>query len=356
MLPIKIYYRYKAVHPFLQALGIINKVYTLIFVFNIKVVSYLYWCFMGVKKIRLETESPAEKLIPKAGRYVGAHVSGAGGLYNSFAYSQKIGGRAMALFLKNQRKWEAPKLSQKDIEVFVTTQKLHNFDSEKILPHGSYLINLGNPDEEKRKKSYISFIDDLKRCDELGIVLYNLHPGSTVGLCSVKDSIKYISNAINEAHKEVKNVCVVLETMAGQGNTVGSKFEELKEIIELVFEKSRVGVCIDTCHIFAAGYDIRTKDSYKKTMQQFDSIVGFKFLRGVHLNDSKADLGSGKDRHENIGKGKIGLDAFKNLMNDDRFKNIPLILETPVAAGEDEHNIYSKEIELLYSLVENQDN
>lgn len=284
-------------------------------------------------------------------RYVGAHVSAAGGAWNAFSNTLNIGGTAMALFLKNQRKWDSVPFKDEDIKKFKDLREHYGFDSSKILPHGSYLINLGNPDEAKRVKSYESFVDDVKRCHALGIGLYNLHPGSTVGNCSISKSVELVAESINRVHQEVEDVCIVLETMAGQGNSIGNKFEDLQQIISLVIDKERIGVCIDTCHIFAAGYDIRTRDSYLETMDKFDKAVGFKYLKGLHLNDSKADLGSGVDRHENLGQGKIGLNAFRFLMNDDRFKNIPMILETPAKNGL-EVETYSKEIKLLYSLLD----
>lgn len=284
---------------------------------------------------------------------VGAHISAAGGVFNSFANNSAVSGKAFACFLKSQRKWASPPLTDSDVSKFNEKALEFNFDRKFILPHGSYLINLANPDPEMRSKSFDNFIDDLQRCHRFGISLYNFHPGSTVGKCSVSQALDHISESINRAHSVVPDVIVVLETMAGQGNVVGSKFEELRDIIAKVQDKSRIGVCIDTCHIFSAGYDIRSKKAYDKTMEKFDSTVGFKYLKGVHLNDSKTGFSEGKDRHENIGKGKIGLNTFKYIMNDPRFDNIPMVLETP-ASESDSIEIYSKEIELLYSLVDNE--
>jgi len=205
---------------------------------------------------------------------------------------------------------------------------------------------LGNPDKEKRDKGMVLFLDDLKRCDMLGINQFTFHPGSHLGECSVDDSIKYISESINIALGKTERVSILIENMAGQGNVIGSKFEELAKIIALVENKERIGVCLDTCHMFAAGYDIRTKDVFTKTFQKFDEVVGFQYLKGVHLNDSKVELGSNVDRHENLGKGKIGMECFKLLMNDKRFYNIPIILETP------DESQYLSEIEMLYSFLE----
>ena len=282
---------------------------------------------------------------------VGAHISAAGGIFNTFSNNSVIDGRAFACFLKSQRKWSSPPLSETDIVKFNEKALEFNFDKQFILPHGSYLINLASPDPDMRAKSFDNFIDDLQRCHRFGISLYNFHPGSTVGKCSVSQSIENISESINRAHTLVPDVIVVLETMAGQGNVVGSKFEELRDIIAKVQDKSRIGVCIDTCHIFSAGYDIRSKKAFDKTMDKFESTIGFKYLKGVHLNDSKTGFNEGKDRHENIGKGKIGLNSFRYIMNDPRFDNIPMVLETPASESESK-DVYSEEIKLLYSLID----
>lgn len=283
---------------------------------------------------------------------VGAHISAAGGVFNTFSNNSDIDGKAFACFLKSQRKWTSPPLTESDIVKFNEKAIEFNFDKKYILPHGSYLINLANPDPEMSSKSFDNFVDDLQRCQRFGISLYNFHPGSTIGKCTVSQALKQIADSINRAHSIVPDVIVVLETMAGQGNVIGSKFEELRDIIAKVEDKSRIGVCIDTCHIFSAGYDIRSKKAFDKTMEKFDSIIGFKFLKGVHLNDSKTGFNEGKDRHENIGKGKIGLNAFRYIMNDPRFDNIPMVLETPASESES-NSIYSEEIKLLYSLIDN---
>jgi AP endonuclease 1 len=283
---------------------------------------------------------------------VGAHISAAGGVYNAFSNNSTVDGKAFACFLKSQRKWTSPPITDSDITKFNEKAIEFQFDKKFILPHGSYLINLASSDPEMRAKSFDNFVDDLQRCHRFGISLYNFHPGSTVGKISVNKALEHIAESINRAHSLVPDVIVVLETMAGQGNVVGSKFEELRDIITKVEDKTRIGVCIDTCHIFSAGYDIRSKKAYDKTMERFDFIIGFKFLKGVHLNDSKTGFNEGKDRHENIGKGKIGLNAFKFIMNDPRFDNIPMVLETPASENEST-DIYREEIKLLYSLIEN---
>ena len=285
--------------------------------------------------------------------WVGVHVSAAAGPKNAVVNAHDLGCNSFALFLKNQRTWNYTALTQKSIDEFKSFMKQYNYDYKQVLPHGSYLINLGNPDKEKRLKSYNAFLDDLKRCELLEIELYNFHPGSTVGECSIDESINFIAESINMAIKETSKVVVVLENMAGQGNTVGRKFEELAKIISKIDDKNRIGICIDTCHAFAAGYDLRTEESFNKVFKKFEDIVGFQYLKALHLNDSKGELGDNKDRHENLGKGKLGIQCFKCIMNDNRFENIPLIIETPAPAND--LSIYKKEVDLLYSLKNDQD-
>ncbi|KAL1919905.1 uncharacterized protein VTP21DRAFT_1837 [Calcarisporiella thermophila] len=288
---------------------------------------------------------PAISKLPKL---IGAHVSAAGGVHNAVGNSIEIGANAFALFLKSQRKWSSPPLTSSQVALFREACSSHSICNNSILPHGSYLINLGNPDEEKREKSYNNFLDDLKRCEMLGLRFYNFHPGSTVGACSTEESIKYIAENINRAHKATKEVVCVLENMAGAGHVVGSRFQELRAIIDNVKEKSRVGVCLDTCHMFAAGYDIRTKETYEDTMKEFDKYLGG-YLRGMHLNDSLTELGSKRDRHANLGQGHIGWEAFRLIMNDLRTNCIPLILETPL--GQEGMETWKRELEALRGLI-----
>ncbi|KAJ6567064.1 xylose isomerase-like protein [Mycena capillaripes] len=260
---------------------------------------------------------------------VGAHVSAAGGIENAIANAACIGANSFALFVKSQRKWTSPALTEASILGFKARLTEHGYDPRHILPHGSYLINLGNPDAEKRQKSYDCFLDDLKRCESLGLLLYNFHPGSSVGQATTDEAISLIAECINNAHRATKTVITVLENMAGAGNIIGGDFNHLGKIIEKVNDKTRVGVCLDTCHMFAAGYDLRTKEGWDKIVTEFDQHVGLSYLRGMHLNDSKTDCNSKKDRHENIGMGHIGIKGFHHILNDPRFQNIPLILETP---------------------------
>ncbi len=279
-------------------------------------------------------------------KYVGAHVSASGGVFNAPKNALDIGARAFALFTKNQRQWNAKPYDEKVIAKFKEALQDSSIKPKHVLPHDSYLINLGHPDPQKREKSLNAFIDEVKRCELLGLKKLNFHPGSHLKLISEEECLDLIVESLNHAIKESDEVCMVIENTAGQGSNLGYKFEHLAYIINGIEDKSRIGVCIDTCHMFTAGYDIRTKEAYDKTWQEFDKIVGFKYLQGMHLNDSKPDLGSRVDRHESLGKGKIGLDAFKYIMNDKRMDDIPLILETI------DESIWAEEIKLLYSLIE----
>jgi len=276
-------------------------------------------------------------------KFVGAHTSASGGVYNAITNAQKIGAKAFALFTKNQRRWEAKPLDTKTIDKFKKMLDESGILPKHILPHDSYLINLGHPDEQKLIKSRMAFIDELERCDQLGLDRLNFHPGSHLKEISEDACIDLIAESVNIALDKTQNVKAVIENTAGQGSNLGYNFEQLAQIIEKVEDKSRVGVCIDTCHLFVSGYDIRTRETYDKTWNEFGDVVGFEYLSGMHINDSKPPLGSKKDRHHSLGEGEIGLDAFRFIMNDERMDDIPLILETV------DDTIWDKEIELLYS-------
>lgn len=278
--------------------------------------------------------------------FIGAHVSASGGVEKAPINADKINAKAFALFTKNQRRWESKPLDEKNIMKFKENLIKYNFEPKYILPHDSYLINLGNPDKEKREKSLNAFIDELERAYQLGLLYVNTHPGSHLKEISEEECLDLIAESINIAHSKTKDVIVVLENTAGQGSNLGYKFEHLAYIIEKVKDKSRIGVCIDTCHTFVAGYDLRDEESYNKTMNEFERIVGFKYLKGIHLNDSKTEFASKKDRHHSIGKGYLGEKFFKLFMNDTRIQNIPIILETI------DDSIWKEEIEYLYSLIE----
>lgn len=279
----------------------------------------------------------------------------------------RIGGNAFALFLKSQRKWTNPALADDVATSFHSACKEHDYDAAShVVPHGSYLVNLAHQDKDRTKQAYDSFLDDLQRCERLGIKLYNFHPGNTTGK-DRSSAIKHLADNLNKAHKATKSVVTLLENMANAGgNTIGTTFEDLSEIIAHIDDKSRVGVCIDTCHTFAAGYDLRSPEAYQKTLQEFDDVVGMKYLRALHLNDSKAPLGSGRDLHANIGTGFLGLRAFHNVANDQRLAGLPLVLETPISMTDDDGeplkdeknkeksdpSIWAKEIKLIESLVD----
>ncbi|WP_151670626.1 deoxyribonuclease IV [Nitrincola schmidtii] len=260
--------------------------------------------------------------------WIGAHVSASGGVENAPNNAQEIGANAFALFTKNQRRWEAKPLTKKSIELFKQRCEQQGFKPEQILPHDSYLINLGHPDADALAKSRAAFLDEMQRCEQLGLVWLNFHPGSHLREISETECLAKIAKSINLAIAETEEVVAVIEATAGQGSNLGHRFEHLAEIIDQVDDKSRVGVCIDTCHIFAAGYDLRTQEACEATFAEFDRIVGFDYLKAMHLNDSKGALGSRVDRHHSLGQGEIGWEVFRYLMQDARFEKMPLILET----------------------------
>ena len=262
-------------------------------------------------------------------KYFGAHVSASGGVENAVKNAKDIGATAFALFTKNQRQWIASALTAEQIATFKAAMAEAGFSAAQILPHDSYLINLGHPDEDGLQKSRESFFEEMQRCELLGLDRLNFHPGSHLKRISEEGSLDRIAESINMALERTKGVTAVLENTAGQGSNLGYKFEHLAYIIDRVEDKSRVGVCLDTCHSFAAGYDLRTKEACDATFAEFDRIIGFKYLRGMHLNDAMRPLGSHIDRHSPMGEGEIGIECFKYIASDPRFDDIPLILETP---------------------------
>ncbi|KAI1143512.1 AP endonuclease [Hypoxylon sp. FL0543] len=293
----------------------------------------------------------------KKSMYIGAHVSSAGGVQNSINNAVHIGANSFALFLKSQRKWANPPIAPEALNGFLTLSKEHKFEVHKhCLPHGSYLVNLAQAEKEKADQAYNSFLDDLQRCESLGIRLYNFHPGNSNGEDRA-EAIGRIAKQLNRAHKATSTVITVLENMAGQGNVIGSTFEDLRDIIKLVEDKSRVGVCIDTCHAFAAGYDLRSPAAFAETMAKFNDVVGPQYLKAFHINDSKAPLGSRRDLHANIGTGFLGLRAFHNVVNHAAFEGMPMVLETPIdRKGPDgktfeDKQVWADEIKLLERLI-----
>ncbi|BDA49995.1 probable endonuclease 4 at C-terminar half [Coccomyxa sp. Obi] len=268
-----------------------------------------------------------------AGKLVGCHVSAAGGVERALVNAVAVGAKAFAMDTRSKRRWECPALKRTTAAAFRSACNAFGFSAAQILPHGSYLINLGSPDEEMLRKSYAAFLEELQRCETLGIKLYNIHPGHTNSggeTSTPEQCMDLIASCINRAHGETTGVTVVLENVAGQGSSVGHSFEQLRYMINRVEDQSRIGVCLDTCHMFAAGYDLATPAAYAATMQRFDDVVGLRYLKGMHINDSKCALGSRRDRHENVGRGMIGITMFECIMDDPRLDGIPLIMETPV--------------------------
>ena len=279
-------------------------------------------------------------------KYIGAHVSASGGVENAPLNAHSIGAKAFALFTKNQRQWFSNPLSKASIKAFRENCEKYDYNPFQILPHDSYLINLGHPEKESLEKSRASFLDEMQRCEQLGLDRLNFHPGSHLKTISEEECLNRIAGSINLSLGKTKGVTAVIENTAGQGTNLGYKFEQIRFIIDKVDDKSRVGVCIDTCHAYTSGYNIKTLKGFEETFSLFDKIVGFNYLRGMHLNDSKKEFATRVDRHDNIGRGFLGEDVFRILMNDERFDNLPLILETP------EESLWEEEIKRLYSLVD----
>ncbi|HRU13039.1 MAG TPA: deoxyribonuclease IV [Dysgonamonadaceae bacterium] len=278
-------------------------------------------------------------------KYVGAHVSASGGVENAPLNAHKIGAKAFAFFTKNQRQWVAAPYTEKNIDLFKERCQSFGYSPDQILPHDSYLINLGHPQKEGLEQSRNAFFDEMKRCEQLGLNRFNFHPGSHLNQISIDECLNRIAESINLALDKTSGVTAVIENTAGQGTNLGHTFEQLAQIIDKVEDKSRVGVCIDTAHTLASGYEIRTREAFDETFSKFDRIVGFHYLKGMHINDSKKELASRVDRHDSIGKGVMNMDLFSFIMNDPRFENMPLILETP------DELLWAEEIATLYSLI-----
>lgn len=277
-------------------------------------------------------------------KYIGAHVSASGGIGNAVLAAEVIGANAFALFTRNQRSWVSKPLTSEEIHTFQQLLSERGFKPQHVLPHDSYLINLGNPEEENLLKSRAAFLDEMTRCQQLGLPLLNFHPGSHLNKVSEEGCLDQIAQEINLALSKTQGVTAVIENTAGQGSNLGFKFSQIARIISGIDDKSRIGVCIDTCHTFAAGYDIATEMGYNFTFDEFEQEIGFQYLRAIHLNDSKKPCGSKVDRHETLGNGYIGKEFFAQFMHDNRFDNTPIILETPEPA------IWAQEITWLRSL------
>ena len=278
-------------------------------------------------------------------KFIGPHVSASGGVENAPLNAMQVGATAFALFTKNQRQWFSAPLSDKSIAAFKENLAKSGISTDYVLPHDSYLINLGSPDAEGLEKSRNSFIEEMHRCEQLGLKMLNFHPGSHLKQISLEECLTRVAESINLALEKTSGVTAVIENTAGQGTNVGFSFHHLAHIIDKVEDKSRVGVCLDTCHTYSAGYDLKTEAGYKATFEEFENVVGFSYLRAIHLNDTKKEFGSRVDRHDSIGKGLLGMEFFERLMNDPRFDNMPLILETP------DETLWAEEIVLLQSLV-----
>ncbi|MFZ0241742.1 MAG: deoxyribonuclease IV [Desulfobacterales bacterium] len=278
-------------------------------------------------------------------KYIGAHVSAAGGVKNAPLNAKAIGATAFALFTKNQRQWKTRPLTDESIRRFKENCAAEGYTADQILPHDSYLINLGHPEQAGLEKSRTAFIDEMSRCRQLGLIYLNFHPGSHLKKMSEEACLARIAESINLALSQTRGVTAVIENTAGQGTNLGYRFEHLAAIIDGVEDRSRVGVCLDTCHSFSAGYDLVTPQGYEKTLTHFDAVVGFSYLKGLHLNDGKKPMGSRVDRHESIGEGTLGLEVFRMIMNDPRFDDIPMILETP------NDSRWAEEIRMLQGMV-----
>ncbi len=282
---------------------------------------------------------------------LGAHVSAAGGVNNAPTNAKQIGATAFALFTRNQRRWQSPPYAPETVTAFHTTLEASGYSRDVVLPHAGYLINLGSPDEEVREKSIGGLTDELSRTIALGLGMLNFHPGTSKGELDEKATCRRIAQGIDRVLQDVRDdrerpALLVLENTAGQGSNMGATFQQLAMIIEASTHPDRLAVCVDTCHAFAAGFDIRSEEGWNSLMDGVIATVGLQKLAGIHLNDSLGGLGSHKDRHQPIGKGEIGIEGFKAIMQDQRLDGLPLILETP------EEDNWAQEIELLRSLAE----
>ncbi len=278
-------------------------------------------------------------------KWIGPHVSASGGVYNAPINARELEASAVGMFTKNQMQWKAKPYTDKIIERFGEEMQNGGYRAEQVLPHATYLINLGSPDDTVREKSIAAITDELGRCEQLGLIYLNFHPGSSKGEIEHDVCLDRIADGMKQALAETSTAQLILENTAGAGSTKGRTIEELAAIMERLPDTSRVGICIDTCHAFAAGYEIHTPDGWNALMGDIDRIIGLGYLRGLHLNDSKHPLGSNKDRHACIGRGSIGTEGFVHILTDSRIDDMPLILETP------EPEIWGDEVALLASIA-----
>lgn len=279
-------------------------------------------------------------------KYIGAHVSTEGGVANAPLEAIAIGAKSFALFTGSSNRWTSKPIAEEEVATFKENCSRGGFTASQILPHDNFLINLGSPDPQKLHLSRKSFLEEMQRCEQLGLTMLNFHPGSHLNELEEDKCLDLIAESINQTLEKTSGVTAVLESTAGQGSNLGHRFEQLAHIINKVEDKTRIGVCIDTCHSYSAGYDLANEEGYVKTWKDFDDIIGRYYLRALHLNDDLRKLGSRIDRHAEIGKGTLGLEFFKRLVNDPRFDNMPIILETPNPA------IWPEEIKLLYKMID----
>lgn len=278
-------------------------------------------------------------------KYIGAHVSVHSGVSSAPLEAQAIGAKAFALFTGSSARWSSKPIPAKEVENFRINCENAGFTPDVILPHDNFLINLGSPDSAKLAMSRKSFLEEMQRCEQLGLTMLNFHPGSHLNQFSPEECLDLIADSINITLEKTQGVTAVLESTAGQGSNLGYRFEQLARIIDRVEDKSRIGVCVDTCHTYSAGYDLRSEEGYDETWRLFDEIIGAEYLRALHLNDDKRELASRIDRHEKIGLGTLGNEFFTRIVNDPRFDDMPLILETP------DPEIWPEEIKWLYSQI-----
>lgn len=277
-------------------------------------------------------------------KYIGAHVSASGGVEKTPGRGAEIGANAIAIFTKNQRQWKAPAITDEQAKAFKAALTESGIRPEHVLPHTSYLINIATPDPENREKSIAALIDEVERADQLGLTMVNFHPGSGLKELTEEETVTAVAEGMKRVLDETQNVALIVESTAGQGAHIGYKFEHLAGILEQVGRDDRVGICIDTCHMFGAGFDLRTIEGYEETISAFDRIVGLKHLKGIHLNDAKVELGSRKDRHDSIGAGTLGVVPFHAIMRDKRLDDMPIVLETP------DPDLWAEEIAFLRKL------
>ncbi|HDS03132.1 MAG TPA: deoxyribonuclease IV [Firmicutes bacterium] len=273
----------------------------------------------------------------------GAHVSAAGGVHKAPERAAALGANAFAFFTKNQRQWASPPLSGEIISMFKTGLKKAGISPLHVLPHDSYLINLAHPEKGKREKSVHAFIDEARRVEDLGLLYLNFHPGSSLGCCDKKEALKNVATGINRAVSETQNCVYVIENTAGQGDQLGASLEEIEQILEKVTHRERTGVCIDTCHAHAAGYDLISEEGFSTFWILFEKALDWNLLKAMHLNDAIKERGSRVDRHASLGEGFLGWRPFQRIARDKRFDNRPLILETP------RPEIWDDEIERLFA-------